>query len=114
MQKQGGGAIVGGNDTIDRYPPDCRAPAQILCVKIGVFEEIQQEFQTFLRNNKPPRKAKPKKVKPKAKTHNKKVILVRNSMYEAGIGTEGLKETHHHQIGRIKDWYRLYGQGMYE
>ena len=100
---------VSGNDTIDRYPPACREVGKILCVSEKVFKRIQRDFEAFLRDNKPPKAKKPKilKLKVKPKTYTPKPSAVEPA-------PPNLDDLYLHRLGRLNDWDKNYGQGMYE
>jgi hypothetical protein len=103
-----------GNDTIDRYPLFDGEIQQVLCVKDTIFKIIKKDFQGFSNVNKPPEiKPSQKKVKTKVKP-SKKTFVQKSSSFEPTNAINALKNSRNHQIGRIKDWYGLYGQGMYD
>jgi hypothetical protein len=81
---------------------------------MGIFKKIQREFRSFLKNNEPPKPPEPKKIDREIKPDRKKILRPHYGPYETTSGLDSLRDSYKHQVGRIKDWYRLYGQGMYE
>lgn len=98
-----------GNDTIDCYPPWDTNIEKILCVSGKVFKKIQWDFWAFLRDNTRPQVKRPKTLKPKVKP---KIYTPKPSAVEQAA--PNLDDLYLHRLGRLNDWSKTYGQGMYE
>ena len=104
-----------GNDTIDHYPPAVQEIKKVLCVSERTLKKIQVEFKGFWKTSEARKIFKPKQQPIKSKNKIvKKVIIQKSSHFEPNDGIDALRKTRNHCVGRIKDWYELYGQGMYE